>query len=163
MQCIDCGATEGRIIKSKRFGVNLCSKCYQLWSAANGKPKEYPLPAFGEITFDNQGYPICHICGRAYRKLLQHVNQKHSLTEIEYKRKFGLDRTGIIADSTKAKLQKSVKEHFNLVVEKNLLNGGKKTRFRKGDKGRTIDQCSPQTIERLRNYNWDGKFQKKEK
>lgn len=164
MQCIDCGTTTGRIIKSKRFGVDLCSKCYQLWSAANGRPKEHPLPSIGEITFDEQGFPICHVCGRAYKKLLMHVYQKHDMSEKEYKEKFGLDRTkGIVADSTKRKLQKSVKEHYNLVVKRNLLKGGKKTRFHVGDQGRTIDKCSPQTLERLKNWYWNGKFKKQEK
>lgn len=162
MKCGDCGTSEGRIIRSRRFNIALCSSCYQIWSAAGGKPIEHPLPPYAEVQYDDKGYPICHICGRAYKKLLSHVWQKHGMTEKEYKEKFGLDRyKGIIAPITKNKLQIAVKKHYSLVVEQNLIKGGLKTRFTKGMEGRTIDKCSPQTLYRLKTRQLNGKFTKK--
>lgn len=67
----------------------------------------------------------------------------------------------IICSSTRLKLQVSVRNHYDLVVRKNLHEDGKATRFLKGIKGRTIDKCSLQTLERLKNYHWNGKFKKK--
>ena len=111
------------------------------------------LPKYGEVKYDYRGYPICHICGKSFKKLLSHVWQKHGLTAYEYKKQFGLDTTkGIIYEGTRKKLQKSVSRHYNLVVIKNLIKGGEKTRFKEGSKGRTKDQVSEQTRKMLSDH-----------
>lgn len=116
--------------------------------------KDTSHPAFGRVEHDAEGKPICHICGKSFHKLLAHVWQKHGMTAKEYKETFGLNTTcGIISDKTKKKLQRSVKKHYELVVIKNLIEGGKKTRFKKGSKGRTKDKLSEQERLRLKNLN----------
>ena len=65
-----------------------CDSCYQTIKRSDGI---YPLPEIGEIKYSpNKGYPICHICGISLKKILNHVQQKHNITAIEYKKMFGL-------------------------------------------------------------------------
>ncbi|MFW5962663.1 MAG: MucR family transcriptional regulator [bacterium] len=114
--CEDCGRETKRIYGMKSFKKRLCQTCYNYYQ--NGG-EIHQLPAYAEVKYDDRGYPICHICGKAYKKILTHVWQFHDLSEKEYKKKFGLDKyKGIVAEFTKKKLQKSVKEHYELVVKK---------------------------------------------
>ena len=72
------------------------------------------------------------------------------MTADEYKEKFGLDRrVGLTSDKTKKKLQEAVKDNYSVVVEKNLLNNGIKTRFEKNNKHRTKEKVRLQTYKRL--------------
>lgn len=107
--------------------------------------------AYGKVEYDINGHPICHICGKGFKKVLSHVVQKHGITAYEYKRMFGLDTTkGIVCNETKVKLQEAVERHYHKVVTSNLLSNGASTRFKKGSEGRTIDMCSEQTLSRLK-------------
>ena len=143
--CEECGSTY-RVRKTKSFGKILCNNCHNMY-------KSHPvnqIPPNGEIRYDDEGRPICHICGRAFDKLGQHVYNRHDMSADEYKEKFGLDRrVGLTSDKTKKKLQDAVKDNYSLVVEKNLLNNGKKTRFDKNNKARTKEKVRLQTYKRL--------------
>ena len=114
--------------------------------------KDNPLPQNGEIKLDDRDFPICHICGRAYKKLLTHVWQMHDMSEKEYKKKFELEvGNGILCQETKDKLQKAITENYDLVVKQNLLDNAKSQehRFKDGSKGRTRDKVSLQTKNKL--------------
>lgn len=149
--CEECN----REIKVK-YGYNmnkiLCQTCYTYYK--NGG-KIHELPQKGEIKYDDRGYPICHICGKAYKKLLAHVWQVHNITEKEYKKQFGLDlHNGISCQDTKEKLRKAVEKHYDKVVKENLIIKGQKTRFKVNHKGRTKDKVSLQTLKRLKQSNF---------
>lgn len=157
--CDSCGSTNKSFF-NKRYQMILCNMCRcEIQSHGNKLPTIYERPQYGEVRYSPEGKPICHICGKAYNKLLSHVWQRHGIMEKDYKKKFGLDLyKGIIAKSTKAKLQKSIEEHYGLVVKQNLIKAGKKTRFHTGMVGRTLDKISAQTMTRLKNIDWHGKF-----
>ncbi|MGL5713356.1 MAG: MucR family transcriptional regulator [Paraclostridium sp.] len=119
----------------------------------------------GKLRFDNEGKPICEICGRSFNKLGQHVYNSHGMSAKEYKIKFGLDlNKGLVAKSTKEKLQKANKDNYDKVVKNNLLKKGQYTRFKNGDKGRTKEKVSEQTrlalvdkIDYVRNFSGKNK------
>jgi len=144
--CILCGVTqeEKRIIKSKN-GL-LCATCYQ----REINSTIYKLPNFGEIDFNEDGKPVCHICGKAYNKVLSHVWQIHSINEKEYKKKYGLELyNGIMSESSKRIAKIRVFEHEDVVIKKNLIENGKNTRFKPNCNGRTADKVSERTKRRL--------------
>ena len=108
--------------------------------------KQEHHPHYGEVIHDKNGNVVCHICGKSYKKLLTHVWQTHGYTKQEYKLMFGLDQSkGLIADSTREKLQNAVAKHYDVVVKTNLIKHGSNTRFTEGHGGRTRDKVSEQT------------------
>ncbi len=52
----------------------------------------HQLPAYGAVEYDDEGRPICHICGMALDKLIEHTKRKHGLNSEEYRAEFGLMR-----------------------------------------------------------------------
>jgi hypothetical protein len=112
--------------------------------------KQINSPYYGKVEYDERGYPICAICSKSYKKILSHCVQKHGITAKEYKIMFGLDvGKGIAYEGTKEVLREKIKENYDLVVRENLLQGGKKTRFKDGGKGRPKNMLSEQTRRKL--------------
>lgn len=72
-----------------RDGIGLCQTCRRY--ERNGGVW-HPLPPFGDVRYDSEGRPICHICGMALNKLAEHVRRKHHMSTEEYRSKFGLMR-----------------------------------------------------------------------
>jgi hypothetical protein len=104
----------------------------------------------GKVHYDENGKPICSICGKSFDRLLTHVRQKHFMTEREYKEMNGLDvGTGIISKESKQKSRDAVFRNYNKVVAKNLIMAGESTRYKAGHEGRTKDMVSEQTKKRL--------------
>ena len=102
--------------------------------------------SYGIVEYDQEGKPICEICGKAYHRVLGHVRQKHQLTEKEYKKQFGFDVTnGICSKESAERTSVKTKANFVKCIEHNLLANGIKTRFQVGSKGRTKDKVSAQT------------------
>lgn len=147
-KCNLCGDTQSkRYINNKKHGL-LCMKCYQ---RERKNPTVYTKPNYGEIKLNEDGKPICHICGKAYNKLLTHVWQIHGLSAREYKKEFGLDVIkGIMSEESTKIASNKAYENYDLVVKKNLIENGMKTRFIKGHKGRTKNMVSEQTLKALR-------------
>jgi len=111
------------------------------------------LPKFGEVKRDNQGNCYCHICGFAFKKVLSHATQKHKITALEYKKKFGLYTSkGLLSTESKKIAQNRTQENYSLVVEQNLIKGGDNTRYKKGSKGRTKDKVSEQQKQALKKH-----------
>lgn len=105
----------------------------------------------GVVNYDQWGRPICGICGRAYDKLMTHVNQKHGLSAREYKEQFGLDVSkSIMSLKSKDRARKPTIRN-QAIIQKNLVEKGKKHRFKKGSKGRPKDKLSEQSKKRLQN------------
>jgi hypothetical protein len=151
--CEDCGTSEGRIINSIKHGKTLCRNCYQT-RALYGNFKFHDLPPSGVIVYNDEGNPICHICGRAYKKLMGHVRQKHDMTAYEYKKEFGLNTThSVMCKSSVELARKHNLENYDTVVTKNLIACGKQTRFTKGSHGRQRAMLSLQELYRIRIMN----------
>lgn len=127
----------------------LCGRCYQTEKRLSSMPT-YPLPNKGEIGYAPDGKVVCHICGKAFDKVLKHAYQYHGILAVEYKKEFGLDLgKGLISDSTKRKHQIAVKKHYDVVVHQNLIKNGEKTRFTKGSYGRPKEKVSLQCYKEL--------------
>ena len=143
-QCIECGST--RQVYSKAFGVPLCCNCTRTW-------KDHPqhdLPPAGEVVYDDMGRPICHICGRAFDKLLAHVKQRHGIDAATYKEIYGLDSgKGILSEKVRTTLHNNVMMNYDKVVVENLKVKGEGTRFKSGNTGRTKDKVRLQTKNKL--------------
>jgi hypothetical protein len=146
-KCELCDRTEKdtKIISSN--GQLLCQRCYQ---RKRRNKKIYPLPSYGEVKYNEEGNPICHICGESHSKLLAHVWQIHHLNEKEYKKQFGLELyNSIMSEKSKAIARQRALEHKEIVIDENLVNKGQNTRFKKGSIGRTKDKVSEQTRKKL--------------
>jgi hypothetical protein len=107
----------------------MCQACYNYYR--NGGT-DNPLPLLGNIAHDHRGYVVCHICGRAYKRLGSHIKESHNMSITEYKEKFGLCRS---AKTT----EKNYSQHMhNLAYQygmpEMLQETGKITRFKKGQK-----------------------------
>ena len=107
---------------------------------------------YGIVEYDHEGKPKCEICGKHFDRVISHVRQKHNMSALDYKLKFGLDTSKGICSEKSRKLS-SIKayENYEKVIADNLINKGSKTRFKKGCKGRTKEQLSRQSIIRLKN------------
>lgn len=126
-----------------------CGRCYQVERKLSMMPT-YPLPEKGEVGYAPDGKVICHICGKAFNKVLNHASQYHGISSVEYKKEFGLDiGKGLISHSTREKLQTAVQKHYEVVVAQNLIKNGKKTRFTNGSTGRTKEKVSLQCYKKL--------------
>lgn len=106
------------------------------------------LPKKGEILFLD-GKPICHICGKAFHRLMSHVRQKHGMTALSYKKTFDLNTTrGITSEESAKKSRDAVFKYPNIIED--LTTNGVKSRFKKGSIGRTKDKMSLQELNRLK-------------
>lgn len=146
--CQECGKTNLEKVYGKKLGKRLCQKCYNY---EKNHPVN-PLPEKGEIKYDNEGRLICHICGRAFKKLSSHAINGHGITAYEYKKMFGLNNNaGLLIETTKEQLRRHIKNNYDLVVEQNLIEKGTNTRFEDGGEGRTRDKIRLQCMNVLIN------------
>lgn len=124
--CKKCGKETNTL-----YASNLCQGCYRYYK--DGGTDNVPPPE-GVIKYDKRGYIICHICGRAYKRLGSHVRESHGMTISEYKYKYGLCES-----SKTTEHNYSLKMH-NYAIENNmpqqLVEKGRMTRFKKGEKAR---------------------------
>lgn len=104
-----------------------CQKCYNyLYNHPEGL---YPLPSKGSIYYAPNGDPICHICGKAMRKLGSHIALAHKITQQEYRERFGLYHNTKLANSDyQDTMRKYNKQYSEIVVKDNLLKNGINTR-----------------------------------
>ena len=108
-----------RIIKC-RYGMYLCQACYQSVNRSDGM---HPIPPAGEIHYSpEKGWPICHICGLAFRKVVQHAYNAHGISATEYKKRFHFNRRGILAPETRKMLQEHNRRNYKKVVQANLID-----------------------------------------
>lgn len=144
-KCKFCGKEQSRPLSQ-----GYCVSCYQYF-VMHGYDTWYKSQ-FGELARVNDenskqyGWPICHICGRAYTKLQQHIWYSHDLTKKEYCDKFGIDRN---INMTSEEYNKKMHDYaLENNMDEQLKKAGKKTRFKKGHDIRY--ERSPMTMERLK-------------
>lgn len=107
--------------------------------------------SYGIIEYNNDGNPMCEICGLFFKRVLSHVWQKHEMNERDYKMTFGFDLIkGICSAKSSAKTRKSTLNNYEKCIRRNLNIRGKRTRFVPGEIGRTKDMVSEQTKNMLR-------------
>ena len=147
--CRDCGE-----LITRGF---YCDRCYAYYR----KHPEglYPLPPKGLVKYATNGDLICHICGQAHRKLIQHVYYKHNMSHNEYCDKFNLlHNTRLTRDDYQEKMRNYTTMYREKVVDNNLLKQGMKTRYKKGENGTlaghhikfyTIDELKKQFLDRV--------------
>ena len=125
MNCLKCG-------KNINYSYSgMCQGCYNYYRKGG---TENVLPELGKIEYDHRGYVICHICGRAYKRLGSHIKESHNMTISEYKFRFEL------CNCSKT-TEKNYSNHMHNLAYKNgmpkrLEIAGKTTRIKKGEKKR---------------------------
>lgn len=104
-----------------------CQRCYDyLKKHPEGL---YPLPPKGEVHYAPNGDPICHICGKAIRKLGNHIAFYHKMSQNEYREMFGLyHNTRLSNEDYKDMMRKYNYKYAKVVVNNNLIKGGINTR-----------------------------------
>ena len=104
-----------------------CQKCYNY--LCNHPEGVYPLPQSGTVALAINGDPICHICGKAYRKLGNHIYQCHHITQQEYRVKFKLHHNTRLSNvNYQQTMQSYNKRDYKVVVQENLIKCGQQTR-----------------------------------
>ena len=76
--CEICGRSNNRTKYKEEFDMILCDSCVIMCK----KYKFHYIPPLGEIHYDDKGNIICHICGRSFKKLTEHIKFKHNMLEL---------------------------------------------------------------------------------
>jgi len=106
---------------------------------------------YGIIQYTSEGKPICEICGQGFHRVLRHVWLKHGMNQRAYKIKFGFDlHKGICSDESALKSRIKTLEKYDQCVTNNLHKGGEATKFKIGNKARSKDKISEQTLLKLK-------------
>lgn len=146
IQCKSCGKT------SKSY-AGYCQQCYNYFIVKNFKTYK-DKTRYGEIAYvddknsKQHSMPICHICGKAYTKLQQHIYYAHNMSKKEYCDKFGLDHNVLLTSNDYH--QKMSELAYKYDMDEQLRKAGKNTRFKKGH-NRNYER-SYMTKERLKHY-----------
>lgn len=143
--CKFCGKVQYR-----PMAKGYCVSCYQYFVMFNYKlftPSQYgSLSRVTDVNSNQYGWPICHICGKAYTKLQQHIWYTHKLTKKDYCDLFGIDR-GINMTSQEYNTKMSnLAYKYNMPEQ--LKKAGQSTRFKPGHSNNYVR--SEQTLRRLR-------------
>ena len=125
MNCSQCG----KHIPTKIYPDNTCQSCY-LYYLHGGT--DNPVPPPGRITHDHRGYVICHICGRAYKRLGSHVKEWHNMSIAEYKAQFELCNNAKTTENNYSKHMHNLAYKYNMPQQ--LIKTGISTRVRKGQR-----------------------------
>lgn len=123
--CSECGKT----IADKVYPHKTCQACYKYF--LNGGTVNQ-LPAKGTIAYDHRGYVVCHLCGRAYKRLGSHVKESHNMTVAEYKEMFGLCNNARTTESTYSSYMRALAYKYEM--PRRLQEAGRGTRLKVGEK-----------------------------
>lgn len=143
MICQSCG----KKIDGKSYN-GMCQACYKYFRDGGtiNTPSEH-----GKIEYDVNGKVICHICGKAYKRLGTHVKESHGMTIAEYKEEFGLCANAKTTEENYSKMMASYALEHNM--DEMLKVVGKNTRIKKGNSMRKNKQARLQEIINKRNRN----------
>ena len=132
----------------------MCQSCYNYFRKGG---VVNPIPDKGIIAYDYRGYPICHICGKAYKRLGSHVKEKHKMSIAEYKAKFELCANARTTEKNYSKHMHDLAYKYDM--PKQLQTTGVKTRIKPGDKhlraGKKarLQECIDKKVRMRRYYN----------
>ena len=122
MICSKCGN------HSRKIFNGMCQACYNYYRKGG---TDNALPDIGRIAYDYRGCVICHICGRAYKRLGSHIRETHHMTISAYKEQFGLCNNARTTE--KAYSQRMHDSAYENGMSERLRETGKKTRVKKGE------------------------------
>lgn len=125
MTCSKCGKPI-----TKSYG-GLCQGCYNYYKDGG---TENPLPQKGVIAYDSRGYVVCHICGRAYKRLGSHIKESHNMNIAKYKEQFELCANAKTTENNYSQHMHNLA--YKHKMPQRLIQMGEATRFHKGDKTR---------------------------
>ena len=114
--------------KNENIYGGLCQACYHYFKAGGTISS---VPPLGTIKKDYRGYVICHICGRAYKRLGSHVRESHAMTIDEYKKVFGLCRNCKTTENTYSQTMRESAYQNNM--PERLIKAGVNTRIKPGE------------------------------
>lgn len=144
--CKFCGRTT-----AKSYG-GYCQVCYTYFT--RNKYEVFPIPEYGKMSYvedignKQYGMPICHICGKAFDKLQQHIWYVHCITKRDYCVQFGLDNKVRL---TSLPYHNKMRDYaFRYDMDKQVKQVGKGTRFTKGNVPKYLR--SAMTMNRLKDY-----------
>lgn len=124
MICTSCN----RDFDRKQLVDGLCQTCLKYFNEGG---EINPLPEPGTIGYDNRGYVVCHICGKAYKKLGAHTYQMHDLLIKEYKELFGLCNNTKTTERTYSQTMRNYAYQYNMPEQLRIT--GANTRVKPGD------------------------------
>ena len=108
--------------------AGLCETCHRYFKEGG---IINPLPGPGTIAYDHRGCVVCHICGKAYKRLGTHVKQFHNMTIKEYKERFGLCNNTKTTEANYSKMMHDYAYQYNMPEQLRIT--GENTRIKKGD------------------------------
>lgn len=123
--CSECG----KPITSRFYPGKTCQGCYKYFLKGG---TINPLPEKGAVEYDNKGCVVCHICGRAYKRLGSHVKESHGMTVAEYKDAFGLCNNARTTEHVYSLHMRALA--YRHKMPQMLQEVGKGTRIKLGDK-----------------------------
>ena len=123
MICLSCNKDVNAL-----YSEGLCRACYKYFKDGG---TVNPLPDVGTIAYDERGYVVCHICGKAYRRLGTHVAQAHDLTIKAYKERFGLCNNAKTTEANYSRMMHDYAYQYNMPEQ--LRIAGANTRIKPGE------------------------------
>jgi len=125
MNCSKCG----KPINGKIYPDNTCQSCYLYYHKGG---TDNPIPAKGIIAHDYRGYVVCHICGRAYKRLGSHIKECHKMTIADYKAEFELCNNARTTEQNYSKHMSKLAYKYDMDQQLKIV--GAATRIKKGQK-----------------------------
>lgn len=125
MHCKKCD----KPINGKIYPDNTCQSCYNYYHKGG---TDNPIPAKGVIAHDYRGYVVCHICGRAYKRLGSHIKECHKMTIADYKAEFELCNNARTTEQNYSKHMSKLA--YEYAMDQQLKIVGVATRIKKGQK-----------------------------
>lgn len=106
-------------------------KCPSCYAYLREHPEGlYPQPKYGEVLYATNGDPVCHLCRKAFRKLGNHIQFFHKMSQNEYREKFGLHHnTRLSNEEYVEKMRDYTLDYYDVVIKENLIESGKATRI----------------------------------
>lgn len=146
MKCIECDKEAAPNHKG------MCQSCYNYFRKGG---VINPIPDKGVIAYDHRGYVVCHICGKAYKRLGSHIKESHNMSIAEYKAKFELCNNARTTEKNYSQHMHNLAYKYDMPqrlqitgVETRVKPGEK--HLRKGKKAR-LQECIDKQV-RMRRY-----------
>ena len=123
MICLSCNKGVNAL-----FAEGLCRACYKYFKDGG---TVNPLPDAGTIAYDERCYVVCHICGKAYKRLGSHVKGTHNMSIKEYKERFGLCNNSKTTEANYSGMMHDYAYQYNMPEQLRIT--GADTRIKPGE------------------------------
>lgn len=129
MYCSKCGKS----ISDKIYPDRTCQSCYNYYRKGG---VDNPIPPMGKIEYDHRGYVVCHICGKAYKRLGSHIKESHNMSIAEYKAEFELCNNARTTEKNYSTHMHDLAYKYEM--PKRLQISGQSTRIKKGERDKRL-------------------------